>query len=319
MHEKAFNAMQKAVDIVNDSPHPTHKISSAILIKSEIVTATNYYPKPILDVLGKDQRIGKSSGTVHAETAAILKASKTAGASIFITDPFCPNCAKNIVEAGIKTIYIDHKGFEKAFWEKSGSHFKNMSMEIAVKAGISVYKIERKAKKVTPIYEALPDYTPPEDSPVEIEPCPNNHEAFHKLIHDMSQQHHNRKFATAMVTTTEGQSFCMTARVHAVTGYTIQDDRDIETMTNPGHKYSYIQEPMNRLLMAVKRQGYTIVPKYVFSSQIPTSREQINMVGAGLSEIYVGDPFRARKDSDIEAKDILDKNGILSFKAFLHL
>lgn len=317
MHDRAFDAMQSAVDIVNDSPHPTHKISSSVFNDDYIVSATNYYPELILNALGKEQRIGKSSCTVHAETAAILKAPQTDGASICITDPFCPNCAKNIAEAGIKTIYIDHKGFEKAFWEKSGDHFKNMAMEITAKAGISVYKIERKAKKITPIYVAPENYIPPEDSPIEIEPCPQSQETFHSLIHGMIQQHHNRKFVTAMVTDRNGKSFCMTARVHAVMGYTIQDDRDIETITNTGRKYSYIQEPMNRLLMAVKRGGFSIVSDYVFNSQVPTSREQVNAVGGGITNMFVGDPFRARKDEDMDAKNLLHKKEILTFKEWL--
>ena len=306
--------MQAAVDVVNDSPHPTHKISSAVFTDEFIVTATNHWPKPIETRLGRDIRIGDSSSTIHAETAAILKSSKTEGARICITDPFCPNCAKNIVEAGIKTIYIDHKGFEKAFWEKSGDNFKNMSMEIVAKAGISVYEIHRKAKKILPIHEAPADFIPPEDSPIQIEPCPQNENAFKTLVHDMQQQYHNRKFVTAMVKTQDSATFCMTARIHAVTGYTIQDDRDIETMTNPGHKYSYIQEPMNRLLMATRRKGYALLPKYVFCSQVPTSREQVNMVGAGIKKIIIGDPFRARKDTDIEAKNLLTKKKIINFE-----
>ena len=192
-----------------------------------------------------------------------------------------------------------------------------MSMEIVAKAGISVYKIHRKEKKIDIIFEPEKGYRPPEDSPIHIEPCPESKEAFTTLVHDMMQQHHNRKFVTAMVKTQDEATFCMTARVHAVTGYSIQNDRDIEIITNPGQKYSYIQEPLNRFIMAAKRKGYEIHPEYVFCSQIPTSREQVNIIGAGIKKIMISDPFRARSDEDKDAKKLLESHGIITFEEFL--
>ena len=42
------------------------------------------------------------STTVHAETACLLSASfATQGAKLYSTDPLCPNCSKNAVEAGV--------------------------------------------------------------------------------------------------------------------------------------------------------------------------------------------------------------------------
>ncbi len=313
-HNQAFKAMDKAVEIVNTSPHPTHKISSAVFNDDFIVMSTNYWPDAIEKIIGTNQRIGRSSGTVHAETAALLKAPRTEGASICITDPFCPNCAKNIAEAGIKKIYIDHKGFKKAFWGKRGDHFKNMSMEVAAKAGISVYELRRKEKKIIPIHEPPKTYIPSEDSPIQIEPCPESHEAFEAVIHDMMLQYYNRKFVSALVKTIEGSTFCMTVRVHAVIGYSIENDHDIEIIANPGQKYSFIQEPMNRFLMIAQRKGYTLLNDYIFCSQIPTSREQVNMVGAGIKTALAGDPFRARNQEDIKAKNLLQKHNILTFE-----
>ncbi|MBL4588877.1 MAG: deoxycytidylate deaminase [Alphaproteobacteria bacterium] len=314
MTEKAFKAMQDAVDVVNTSPHPTYKIASAVFGDDFCVTATNYWPETIEKAIGRETRIGQSSSTIHAETAALLKAPKTDGASICITDPFCPNCAKNIAEAGIKKIYIDHKGFKKKFWEESGNHFENMSMEIAAKAGISVYEINRKKEKIITIYEPPKGYVASEDSPIQIDPCPESKGAYTQILYDMMRHYHNRKFVTAMVKTPEGSTFCMTARVHAVVGYTIQNDVDIETMMNPGKKYSLLQEPMNRLLMAARRKGYTVLTDYLFISQIPTSREQVNMVGAGITNILIGDPYRARNKEAIKAKNLLEKNKILTFE-----
>ncbi len=318
MSDRAFKAMQAAVDIVNTSPHPTHKISSAVFNDDFLVTATNYWPKAIEDTIGKDKRVGHSSGTVHAETAAILKAPMTYGASICITDPFCPNCAKNIVEAGIKNVYIDHKGFSKTFWEMNDDHFKNMAMEIMAKAGVNVYELNRDTQDINQIYKSPDKYTPPEDSPTHIDPCPDSKEAFKALIHDMEQVYYNRKFVTGMVTTEDGGSFCITSRVHAVLGYSIENDHDIEAIANPGQKYSYIQEPVNRLIMAAKSKGYILHPEHIFCSQIPTSREMINMVGAGIKHMVIGNPMRAKRTEDIQAKNLLEENGIITFEEFIY-
>src|SRR5690606_7708262 len=97
------------------------------------VSRTNFWPAAIANSIGTEDDIGDSSGTIHAETAAILAASHTAGAALCVTDPFCPNCAKNIAEAGIKTIYIDHKGFDKDFATRRGGDFQNMSMRICAR------------------------------------------------------------------------------------------------------------------------------------------------------------------------------------------
>ena len=145
--DRIIRAMQGAVDIVNDSPHPVNKVSACLFFEDDAICSTNLWPASIDEKLGRETRIGNSSGTVHAETACIFKSDQaTDGASMAITDPFCPNCAKNIVEAGIKYAYIDHKGFEKEFWGRRAGHFKNMSMEIMARGGVSVYEVNRKNK-----------------------------------------------------------------------------------------------------------------------------------------------------------------------------
>ena len=117
-----------------------------------------------------------------------------------------------------------------------------------------------------------------------------------------------------MVKTKDGGTFCMTVRAHAVIGHSIENDHDIEAMTNPGQKYTYIQEPINRFLMGAKRKGYSIHPQHIFCSQVPTSREQVNMIGAGITNIIIGNPFRSRREEDKEAQKILEKHKILNFE-----
>lgn len=149
--EHILKATQMAVDIVGQSPHPDNKVAACAFTEHHAIARTNEWPERIEKNIGTSTRIGDSSGTIHAETNCLLHfPDKTDGASLAITDPCCPNCAKCIAEAGIKNIYIDHKGFTKDFASRRGDEFKNMSMSILVHAGINVYEVNRKEKPSHP-------------------------------------------------------------------------------------------------------------------------------------------------------------------------
>lgn len=313
----SFNEMQKAVDIVTTSRHPTSKVAATIFGTDQdrrpySISKINYWPKPIADKIGTTKDIGNSSGTVHAETSCIIAAPYTKGASLCITDPFCPNCAKNMAEAGLKTIYIDHKGFAKDFAERRGHHFASMSMQICERAGINVYELNRKEKKLTPIIEIPETFTPKEESPVEIEPVKGaNETALRALIDLKSEVHKGRKFAVALAKNKRGDVFGLTARSHPAIGYTME--ADIDEIEKPEGKYSFIQEPVNRLLMNAPRNGLKIAQGLLFCSQVPTAREQVNLVGAGLTSIMVRSLSKARDDWAFSAMKLLGKHEVLTF------
>lgn len=317
MKFSSFAEMQKAVDIVSTSRHPQNKIAATIFGTDKdrrpySIAKTNYWPKAIQETIGTQKDIGNSSGTVHAETACILAAPYTNGASLCITDPFCPNCAKNIAEAGIRTIYIDHKGFAKDFAERRGEHFQRMSMQICEKAGITVYELSRKEKKLTPIIEIPETFVPQEESPVEIEKLTGaNENNFHALIDLKAETHRGRKFAVAIAKNRRGDVFGLSARAHPAVGYLM--DADSAEMEQPEGKYSFIQEPVNRLLMNAPRHGLKICNGLLFSSQVPTAREQVNIIGAGLSSITVRNMGAARDDWALAAMRQLGKAEILTF------
>ncbi len=316
MDVSPFDEMQKAVDIVDDSRHPTSKVAATIYgidqQRPYSISKTNYWPTSIEDKIGTEVSIGNSSGTIHAETACIIKAPYTKDASLCITDPFCPNCAKNIAEAGIKTIYIDHKGFAKDFAERRGHQFKKMSMQICEKAGISVYELHRKEQKLIPILEVSEAYHPYDENPVEIEAVPEADEnIFKDFIAIKSQENKGRKLAVAFARDKNRRAFGITAISHPAMGYS--SDKDIEEIEHPESKYSFMMEPVNRLLMAAPRNGLHIVNGLVFCSQIPTAREQVNIVGADLSSITIRNMTKARDDWAFKAMDALGKAEILSF------
>ena len=78
-------------------------------------------------------------------------------------------------------------------------------------------------------------------------------------------------------------------------------------------KYSFFQEPVNRVLMYMARHGLTLIGDYFFCSQVPTSREQVNLVGAGISRITIGDLTKARDPSALEAMRQLSTAGIITY------
>ena len=310
--------MQKAVDIVNTSPHPVNKIAATLFGvdihgKSFSHSCTNMWPKPIADNFAPSERIGGSSGTIHAETACILTAACTHGASLCVTDPFCPNCAKNLAEAGIKNLYIDHKGFQKEFASRRSGDFKAMSLGICEKAGINVYQVFRKEGRIEPILEIPPSYKPFDESPVKIEPLrASNLKAFYALITHAKDIHKGRKFAAALATDDEGRAFGLIARAHPTPGYSMTYDETLISSAQ-GKKYSFILEPLNRLLMAAPRQSLSLVNGMIYSSGLPTSREQVNMIAEGITDIHIGDFSKARDADAFSAMELLSLRGVVQY------
>ncbi|MGE4312786.1 MAG: deoxycytidylate deaminase [Pseudobdellovibrionaceae bacterium] len=309
-----YDAMQMAVDIVNSSPHPTNKVAATLVTHDSVISATNYWPEEILQTLGTEARIGGASGTIHAETAVILRTPKSKGGAIYITDPFCPNCAKNVIEAGIATVYIDHKGFEKDFWERRSGDFANMSMALIARAGLSVYEVNRKAATLTPIYEPKAGYIPVEDAPVTITPLDNDAGNFASELSEICATQYNRKIAFARGVDAHGKGWSLCARAHAVTGFTMKDDQDVDRILQAPAKYSFIQEPLNRLLMVARREGLALDPDTLYCSQIPTAREQVNFIGAGFDTLKVGRTDFSRDESGLAARDLVEAHHLLHFE-----
>jgi len=305
--------MQAAVDIVNTSLHPTNKIAATVFGDFYAISKVNYWPPAILEKFGMEKDVGNSSGTIHAEIACILNAPATDGASICVTDPFCPNCAKNIAEAGIKTIYIDHKGFDKDFASRRGDHFQNMSMQVCERAGISVYEIRRKEQKITPILEIPADYKPFNDAPIIVSSIPELSEAdFLDLVSDSLANLAGEKFAVALATDRDGKPFGLCAKLHLAIGYS--KNVDAAEFHDIHGKYTFILEPVNRILMNAARLGLKIHPGFLYASTVPTSRELVNIVGAGISTLHIGNTAIARDADALLAVKQLSESGILKIK-----
>lgn len=311
-----FAMMQMAVEVVNSSPHPTNKIAAAVSGIDHngnpfATAATNFWPEPIQAGLDEGTRIGNSSGTIHAETACLLRAPRTEGGSIYVTDPICPNCAKNIAEAGIKKIFIDHKGFEKDFAERRGDEFQAMSLEICKKAGISVYEVRRKDKILTPILEMPDDFVPENDNPIRVTKFRRKADTgfFTEIIAAERPHYTNERFAVAVAEDPTGKGvYVLSARDHITIGYAHGD----HPHAAPGGKYNFILEPINRLLMNASRLGLRIMPGYVYSAIVPSPREFVNMVGGGQTQLLIGDITHARDQNGLDALKLLSDHDIIT-------
>lgn len=318
-----FQAMQAAVDIVNSSTHATNKIAATLFgARADgepfTISATNHWPNAIATKIGTTERIGGSSGTVHAETACILQAPVTLGAAICITDPFCPNCAKNIAEAGIKTIYIDHKGFEKDFALRRGDDFTTMSLRIVERAGIAVYSINRRGQTITPIITPATTYRAPEDRPVHlISPSVTTFDR--NVMIDAALKFRPAEkdlpFAAAWTTGPDNRPKILITEAHVTVGYTEGSTADrLEMEEMHKEKYSFVMEPVNRLLMAASRLGLTIDHHMIISSRVPTSREQVNLVAANLPNLHILNAGDSRDVAAINALHQLTRAGVIALR-----
>ena len=54
-------------------------------------------------------------------------------------------------------------------------------------------------------------------------------------------------------------------------------------------------------MMHLARKGYRLLEDYLYCSQVPTSREQVNLVGADIRRITIGDIQKSRDPQGLEA------------------
>ena len=317
-----YEHMQAAVDIVSHSPHPTNKIAATIAGENWHHSQTNHWPTAIETTIGRDTQIGNSSGTIHAETACIFTANAnghaTKGASIFITDPPCPNCVKNIAEAGITKLHIDHKGFDKDWARRRNDEFENMSLRIAAKAGIDVFVLYRKENRFEVISRHAPDYIPTESHPATIRHCEeakptrqSSSDSDGFWIASLSlaiTTYENEPFAIALATDPTGNTVSLTTDRHPTLGYLPEDPLDKEG------KYSFILQPLNRLLMIAAREGLKLDAKNIYTSRCPTARELVNFIGAGFTYLQIRNKEKARDEHGLLALQQLEDAQILNIQ-----
>jgi dCMP deaminase len=125
----------------NFSKDPSSRIG-AIFVDDEtntiLATGYNGLPRKLNET---DERLGDRENrlkwTVHAETNGILNAArcgaKLEGSRVYINKLIpCLDCAKNLVQAGIKHVYLQKSALEIERWAKGYPDIKNLFDECGV-------------------------------------------------------------------------------------------------------------------------------------------------------------------------------------------
>lgn len=135
-----------AKSVAQWSKDPSRKIGAVIIGNKGQVISQGYngFPRGIKDLDDRYQiRDEKYKFVVHAEANAIYNAihngSSTDGATIYVTGlPVCHECAKAIIQVGIKRVIMDTPPIDN--WVESG----NFSLKLFEEAGIEYKFIEGK-------------------------------------------------------------------------------------------------------------------------------------------------------------------------------
>ena len=276
----AMNHHLQNIEIVrraqSQSQHPTYKVGALIVSDEHQTAKANFFPDELYKHFGENQKLGNASITVHAEIAAMLEAPKTDGASLYVTDLPCPNCAKSMTVAGIQEIYIDENAFESKLGKKMKPFFEDVSLTLLTHAGIQVSKV---GEEVTPLNtpktqrhkSTRPAYAEPESA----------------LIEHIEQHQPEEPFAACFASDHDGKQHFLYANANPTHGL---DESQIQTISQIQTKYKPVIKPINQLLMLSARHGLEIDPNNFYSSQAPTSREWVNLIGAGLPAPYIENP-----------------------------
>jgi len=132
------NAARLASELSGD---PNTQVG-AVIVQSNVAVAYgwNSLPDSVKIVSSRFQKPVKHHWFVHAEENAICTAARygrsTNGSDIYVTHRPCAYCARKIIQAGIRRVFVDGAGFSK-FSITHGSHqteimFKEAGVEMFV-------------------------------------------------------------------------------------------------------------------------------------------------------------------------------------------
>ncbi|MGH1376294.1 MAG: deaminase [Alphaproteobacteria bacterium] len=316
MNNIHFDLMAKALAIEEQSEHPTHKVGALLHGKNSnnqsfTTTHPNFWPAPLKQTIGQDKKLGNASTTMHAEIATLCNSHITQDATLYITDLPCPNCAKMVAEARIKALYIDSHTHNTPLGEKIKPYFDNISLPVLNHAGITVVEMNAQTREFHILSDnknasLLRVHRPLTHTAIEqkhITP-----ESFEKHIEN--QRNSDTHFAACYAKTTLGQYVFLSAQPHRSIGLTKELEEHIKQINS---KYEARLQPINRLLMACARYGLKIIPEFLYSSRVPTSREFVNMIGAGYTQLKIGNASECRDEWGMKAFIQLQENKVVDF------
>ncbi len=324
MSASPFELMKLARIAEAKSPHPTHKVGALICGITPKghhfeISKANIWPEKLITTIGKEQKLGNASTTIHAEIAALCSMdTPSQGADIYITDLPCPNCAKGLCEAGINAVYVDAHTHKTALGKKIKPYFETVSLPLFEKARIPVYEVDIERHDLRALLR--PHIIEGDDvavsRPLERIAVPKDKApaaAFYEYIKTLQKTYDaNTPFAACLAHSKDTKkSFLISCEAHISIGFTADDVRAIRTAQR---KYDPIIQPVNRLLLACARYGVKIDNGYIYSNHVPTSREFVNMIGAHLLSSYIGNKDICRDQWGLDAMQQIKKHKIMDLE-----
>jgi len=104
--------MELTEQIASRSKDPNTKVGCIVVTEDKVIAATGYngIPRGVEDKWERLQRPAKYLWTAHAEENAVAHAARV-GARLkngiaYVTHEPCARCARTLIQAGIKTVYI---------------------------------------------------------------------------------------------------------------------------------------------------------------------------------------------------------------------
>lgn len=133
--------MEMAKEVAQWSKDPSTKIGAIAIGDNHRVLSTGYngFPRGIDDSEDRlNNRALKYKYVVHAEQNCIYNAClngiSLAGASLYVYGlPICSDCAKGIIQVGIKEIIIDESCFDRSDWNESWDLSKSFFNESGIR------------------------------------------------------------------------------------------------------------------------------------------------------------------------------------------
>lgn len=317
MPAEILTRMEKALENESQSRHPVHQVGAYMrgqdTAKSNFeIGRPNFWPPALAEKFAPDEKLGNASTTVHAEIAVLLNAPGTEGAELYVTDLPCPNCAKAIAEARIGSVYIDSHAHVTPLGKKMEPYFRSISLPLLQYAGVNLLEVNRENRTVEPLINIPKGKVIPVERPVEMsllgkgDVTPEN---FAKMIERARTKiGTDQPFVACYAHSRLGTYTALLVRPHIAIGL---DEERIESLKPLLEKYSLTLQPTNRALITASRYGLKIDQDYFYSAHVPTSREFVNLIGAGHTKIAIGDRTKSRDEWGLKALAQLEEKNIL--------
>lgn len=134
--------MQMAEYVSSRSKDPNTKVGCVIITADKVVAATGYngLPAGVEDLPERMQRPAKYLWTAHAEENAVALSarlgSRLSGCTAYVTHACCSRCARSLIQAGIKTIYVGD-----GTTSMPAEEFE-VAAQMFAEAGVNVYNLK---------------------------------------------------------------------------------------------------------------------------------------------------------------------------------